>query len=320
VTEPVTVNRGLVVPLTGDLVGSWGTAAINTNMNALDGILGGFATISLSAATTFALTTSGAVLTPGTGPTQSDNALIKFTGSLAGNAVVQFTEPGFYIIHNACTVGAFKITLSPASGGGNSICAPPGRKAHVFFDGTDMDYVDMPEVGSALDLHGATALPAWITGCSVQPYLIKDGSTYSTSIFPALGAILGSTFGGNGITTFGVPDELNRVRIPVATSGTTATRVTQTISGINGTTMGSAGGDQSMQQHSHAYTDPGHTHQVNYVLAASVGAGPRPDASPLSGSYATQTSTIGITISSTGSGSSQNMPPAIISFLPLIKT
>ena len=205
--EPNTVNRQLVVPLTGDLVGAWGTSALNPNFSQLDGILGGAATISLSSATTFALTIGTGSITPSGGPNQSSNALLKFTGTLTGNAVIQFSQPGFYIVHNACTVGAFYVQLAPSAGTGSTIGAPPGKKQHVFFDGTSMDYVNMPDPGAAHDLHGATALPPWMTACSVLPYLIKDGSTYSSSVYPQLAAQLGSTFGGNGITTFGVPDE-----------------------------------------------------------------------------------------------------------------
>lgn len=317
---PNTVNKYLNVPNTGDLVGAWGTTAINFNMSGLDGVLGGFATISLSAATTFALslpTGASTGLTPGAGPTQSQNALLKFTGTLTGNAIVQFTMPGFYIVHNACTVGAFVVKLSPSAGTGTSICAPPGRKAHVFFDGTDVDYVDMPEVGSALDLHqSGTTIPAWISNCSVAPYLLKDGTVYNVSTYPALGAALGSTFGGNGVSTFGLPDELSRIRIPVDTSGSKG-RITNAVSSINGTTMGASGGSQYMQTHTHGITDPGHSHLYNNPQN---GGGSEAQGGSVGGPSATSTATTSITINSSGTGTSQNMPPAIISFIPLIKT
>jgi hypothetical protein len=44
-------------------------------------------------------------------------------------------------------------------------------------------------------------------------YLICDGSTYNIATYPALGALLANTFGGDGVTTFGVP--LMNARIPV---------------------------------------------------------------------------------------------------------
>ena len=37
--EPQTVNGGLIVPNTGDLVGTWGSAALNPDFVAVDGFL-----------------------------------------------------------------------------------------------------------------------------------------------------------------------------------------------------------------------------------------------------------------------------------------
>ncbi len=320
---PYTVNKYLNVPNTGDLVGAWGTTAVNANMSGLDGTLGGFATISLSSATTFALTLpvgASTGLTPGAGPSQSQNALLKFTGTLTGNAVVQFTMPGFYIVHNACTVGAFYIKLSPSAGVGNSICAPPGRKAHVFFDGTDMDYVDMPEVGAALDLQqSGTTIPAWISNCTVLPYLLKDGTVYNIATYPALGAALGSAFGGNGASTFGVPDELSRLRVPVDTTASKG-RITSAGSGINGTTMGASGGAQaytlSEAQLPVVSRTPTGTVAIQQIARAD-GQG-APNYTNMEPGSTTALSINAITF---GSGNAHTtMPPAIISFIPLIKT
>lgn len=330
---PNTVNRFLNIPNTGDLVGAWGTTAVNNNFSLIDGALGGVVSISLSVATTFTLTiATSATFTPGTGPSQSDNALIKFSGTLTGNAICKFTMPGYYIVQNNCgSAMSFSIKLSPSSGGGKSIGAPPGRKTHVFFDGTDMDYVDMPEVGAAMDLHTfTTAYPVWMNVCDVRPWLIKDGSVYNVSSYTALAQVLGSTFGGNGSSTFGVPDERARARIALDTlsinTGTYAGRLTNAGSGVIGTTMGASGGSEFMPNHAHTatVTDPGHRH--NYTtsitgLAAAAGGGV---ALNLSGetTFTTSSDTTGITaaVNATGSGSSGNVMPVVVSFLPLIKT
>ena len=325
-TEPVTTYRSLIVPNTGDLAGAWGTSALNPNFQMIDTMFGGVTTISLAAATTLALTVPATTgVWPGGSPSQSSNSLIKFSGTLTGNAVVQFTLPGYYIIHNLCSVGGFYIQLANVSGSGNKIGAPPGQKIHVFFDGTDMDYVNQPPVGSAIDLHGWTALPAWMTACTVSPYLIKDGATALYSTFPALANMLGSTFGGNGITTFGLPDERARARLALdtvqAASGATSARLTFGIAGFTGSLMGSAGGDQRMQTHTHGITDPSHVHG-----GTGFGGSPVPEGS---GPYYAQNATVngttasattGITINASGTGSSGNVPPSIVSFLPLIKT
>lgn len=335
---PSTVNKYLNVPNTGDLPGAWGTTAVNFNMSALDGILGGAVSISLAASGTTLTLPSGASFTPGSGPNQSQNAMIKFTGTLTATRLVTFTMPGFYIIYNMCSVNTSAVVLAP-SGNGQAVGAPPWQPCHIFYDGTDIVYVNMPVVGSALDLHqSGTSLPAWMQACSVSPYLIKDGSTYSVASYTALAAVLGSTFGGNGVTTFGLPDERARARIAVdlSVSGATSGRITATTggAGIIGTAMGTSGGSQFIQSHAHtaSVTDTGHTHEIRVVTnqAAVPGAG---SASGLSGSnLATSggsvslgttnigTASLSATVNATGSGGSGNMMPFIISFLPLIKT
>lgn len=329
-TEPITTNRSLIVPNTGDLSGAWGTSALNPNFQSIDTLFGGVTTISLSVTTTILLSVPATTgVWPGGNPSQSMQSLIKFTGAQTGSATIQFTLPGFYIVHNQCTGTTF-VKLSPSAGVGNSIAAPPGKKCHVFYDGTDMDYVDMPDPGTAYDLHiNTTTLPPWMTACSVAPYLIKDGTVYTASIYPALAQLLGSTFGGNGVTTFGVPDERNRFRLPVESSGSLG-RVTAAVSGVNGTTFGSAGGNQGMQQHTHSntLTDPGHIHYLSNAITDSLNQG---GGSPVAfarlniaggSTVLTLNSTTNITLTNAnvGSGSSQNMPPCIVSFLPLLKT
>ena len=162
-----------------------------------------------------------------------------------------------------------------------------------------------------------------MSACKVTPYLPKDGTIYNFAQYTALGQQLGSTFGGNGVTTFGVPDERNRMRLAWDNTGT-ANRVTSAGSGISGITMGAAGGDQLLQSHNHPLTDPTHTHPVTQN-AAGASVQSRAGGSPVAASFGSATITIqnastGITIATTGGGGSQNMPPTIVSFLALIKT
>lgn len=325
-TEPVTSSKTLIVPNTGDLAGTWGTAALNPNFSIIDAMFGGVTTISLSSTTTILLSVPATTGIWGGSVPQSSNSLIVFTGAQTGSAVIQFSLPGFYIVHNKCTGTTF-VQLSPATGTGNKVGAPPGRKAHVFFDGTDMDYVDMQEVGSALDLHGVSTTPPWMTACTVRPYLMKDGSIHTSSIYPQLAQLLGSTFGGNGITTFAVPDERSRVRVGLDPAGSAA-RLTTTYAGFSGATMGAAGGNEAPQAHSHAasVTDPGHDHNVSGGTlggSGSFSAGSGPNTVP-GGSTTIDVAVgvTGITVTNTtaGVGGSGNVQPTIVSHLPLIKT
>ncbi len=216
--------------------------------------------------------------------------------------------------------------FTPAVGTGNFIGVPQGKQTLISFNGTDVNFVNPQDPGTAYDLHGATALPPWMTACKVSPYLPKDGTVYNFSSYTALAQILGSTFGGNGVTTFGVPDERSRQRLAWDNTGT-ANRVTAAGSGINGVAMGAAGGDQSMQSHNHANTatvnDPTHVH--TYTGFGASGFDINANAGQTSGTAkSTQSAATGITVTmnnaTTGSGGSQNMPPTIVSFLALIKT
>lgn len=325
-TEPTTPLKALIIPNTGDLVGSWGTAAINVDWTAVDGMLGGVQTISLSSATTFTLSAPAGSITPGAGPNQAQNAVLKFTGTLSGNAVITLPLPGRYIVKNNCTVGTSYIQMR-AVGTGNLIGIPDGRAIEVWCDGTDVDFCDQPEVGSYMDLAMATT-PAWFAGCSVLPWLICDSTVYTTSVYPILGGRLGSTFGGNGITTFGSPDLRARYRIPLDNQGSqgAAGRVTAAGSTLNGTTLGAAGGSQLLQQHTHTYADPGHTNPFfeqdfgNYGSGGGVLGVQRVGADAGPSLDATNSATVGITINNAGTGTFGNIPPGLIAGITLIKT
>jgi hypothetical protein len=161
-SEPTTPNTGLIVPLTGDLPGSWSTAALNPNFQELDGILAGILTLSFSAATSITLAVpAGASYTPGAGPVQSQNAMMNFLGTITGNIQIGFTMQGKYIVNNQTipSGGSFGVQLSPSSGTGNAIGAPPGECVTVFYDGTNMNFIDLGRVGQRLDLSARPPFP-----------------------------------------------------------------------------------------------------------------------------------------------------------------
>jgi hypothetical protein len=145
--------------------------------------------------------------------------------------VITIPVPGFFIIENRCQVGAFYVQLA-SSGGGNAIGAPPGQKTYVFNDGTNMDYVDLPPVGTYLDLAyagGNSGLPAWMTACTVSPYLVCNGSVFNQATYPQLYALLGNS----NVT----PDLRGRVR---ASFNQGTGRISA--SGVSGDTFLAAGG------------------------------------------------------------------------------
>ena len=204
-SEPVTPNIGLIVPNTGDLPGAWGTSAVNPNMTALDGLFGGVTALSLGAATTITLSASTAVVTPSAGPFQSNNAVIGLSGTLSGNAVIKVSVPGRYVFDNRCLGGVTNyVQIAPSSGGGNACGVPPGKKTTFFFDGTNVDFVDLgPEIGGIETVFlGGSGVPAWIAACTVPPFININGpgelgpvgaTTFSSVTYPALFDLLATT-------------------------------------------------------------------------------------------------------------------------------
>src|SRR4051812_11908803 len=108
---PTTALGALSVPTTGSESGTWGSASLNPNFVALDGVARGVQTVSLAAATTFTLSAPSGSITPGAGPTQAQNAILKFSGTLSGNAAITLPLPGYYIVKNNCVVGSNYIQL-----------------------------------------------------------------------------------------------------------------------------------------------------------------------------------------------------------------
>lgn len=152
--------------------------------------------------------------------------------------------------------------------------------------------------------------------------------------FSALFAIIGTTWGvGDGSTTFNLPDLRGRGFFGVDNmGGVAANRVTAGFSGIAGNTLGAVGGTElfgdhthtvSDPHHTHALTDPGHAHEEQIMRSFSgggvVSGGVANASNPVDAGMATLSATsgvsitgaaTGITIDATGTGNSENMPPA----------
>lgn len=324
-----TVNIGLLVPATGADVGTWGAVDINPDMVAIDGLIGGVAVVGLAGGVV-TLTAPAGVITASAGPNQAQNAVLRFTGVLASNSTVILPLPGYYIIDNQ-TTGNFAVLLRAAAAG-LFIGVEQGVIQHVYNDGQNVYYANLGRPGRIEHWAGLSAMPTWVTLSSFQPYLLCDGGLHSVGNFPYLARQFGSTFGGDGVTTFGCPDL--RGRSPFGYNAGTG-RITTAGSGINGDVIGSAGGAENHiltaaesavltytagvtpNPHSHSYQPANPTDIVNTIQSGSG----RNAGGQYPGPGNTGTQSLGVTVTANGGGGAHaQMPPAQVSGIWVVKT
>ena len=106
--------------------------------------------------------------------------------------------------------------------------------------------------GTVSPFAGAVAPEGWV---------FANGATLQIADYPKLFAIIGDLYGGDGVTTFAVPEYNGRTAVGKDDmGGVVAGRITSGGSGIDGETLGAAGGDQThaistsqMPLHGHRY-------------------------------------------------------------------
>lgn len=103
-------------------------------------------------------------------------------------------------------------------------------------------------------------------------WMLCHGQAVSRTTYAHLFTVIGTTYGaGDGSTTFNLPDLRGRVAAGKDNmGGTAASRLTAAGAGLDGATLGAAGGAQThtlttaqLAAHNHGVTDPGHSHGVN---------------------------------------------------------
>lgn len=311
---PTTVNRKFQIPNTGADVGVWGSADLNPNFAALDGILGSVTTVNLAGGSV-SLTDA-----------QQQVAVVRMTGGLGGNAAVFISQPGFWILDNQTTgPGLAEFAFS---GGGQSIATAQGSRHQVCFDGTNVFFVNMPVPGTLIKLPVAS-VPTWIQTCTVQPYLPCAGGIFSSATYPALAALLGITFGNVGAGAFVVPDLRGRTDFDPDPTGTRLTGATMT---PDGNTIGATGGQQTNALVAGnipqlLFAGNARVWSSNEVGSPGISLGPVVVGSGIFGLGSNQQGRFTITVTPDGTvnaGSPNtpitNIPPAIISGITLIKT
>lgn len=162
---------------------------LNGDFVSLDGFLGGVQSIVVATAPIL-LTSPPGSITPSAGPTQAQNFVLRITGGLINNVQITLPLPGYIIVENLMTPnGAFNLSFR-AIGAGEVVCVEYGSTQHIYNDGTNVRFVNLPPVGSYMDVCDAVP-PIWITGCTKPPWLNCDGSTFNAATYPHLNFKLG---------------------------------------------------------------------------------------------------------------------------------
>lgn len=303
--DPLTTNVGLAVPTRGSDVGTW-DVPVNGDFTLIDAMYG--------SVTTKTLSNANITLTA----TEAQVAVIRFTGTITTNIAVfipatiikgwvfeNFTTGNFYV---AVTLGGVQLGL------------PPGLATTIYSNGTVLKYASLfGPIGSYLDI-STSVVPLWILGSSVPPYLNCDGSTYNTTTYPYLNALLGSNV---------LPDSRGRSRFTIDQS---TNRITSVGSGIAGNSLLAVGGSQNrviiannLPQLAVQINDPGHQHgqPVSITSPGSSTINVIPAASDAT-AYAIPTTLVGTGITATANPAGTNgsfvvMPPTYIGGLTLIR-
>lgn len=148
-------------------------------------------------------------------------------------------------------------------------------------------------------------------------FLLCYGQTVSRTTYAALFAAIGTTFGaGDGSTTFALPDLRGRSMFGKDNmGGSAANRVTNAASGITGTTLGAAGGDQNLAQHNHSASSSSTSISMEFgtytpAVTQRAAFGDGNNAQFRSDGNTAHSHTI--TVNNAGTGTAANMPPAMI--------
>jgi len=303
-----TAAKNLALVANSSYVGTWDVPT-NSNWSIVDDSLGG--------QTTIALTNAPVVLSAA----QYQCATMFLTGAISANIAITFPAVGsYYTVFNLTSnTSAFTITLQTTVAGGRSIGLPPADPTDIMTDGTNVRFHNLSHVGTYWDYAGSS-VPAWVSACTIPPYLNCDGTSFSSATYPILATILGGTT---------LPDARGRAR---SVLNQTTSRLLSTKNGVDGETLLAGGGGTTtlssinLPNTSFPVTDPGHTHieRVDNGGSGTTSIGPAQVTmfvnATLSGTVPTGSGTTGITVASGGSGTAvQLATPTYIGGLTLIR-
>jgi microcystin-dependent protein len=351
-TSTFTPNKNLELPGYNDYVDSWNTP-VNADFTAVDTALGGVTNLNATAVSgdvTLTSTQYRPIQIVVTG-TLTANVRYLIPSSVGGQWTITNSTTGAFTISVASAAGGSNITLPsgttivscdgtvtgmrrsisnlPVTNGGTGLTsAPTNGQLLIGNSGGGFTQATLTAGAGVSITNGSGAItiavPTILEPGIVVPYagaaaptgwLICDGTAVNRSIYGALFAIIGTTYGpGDGSTTFNLPNLVNRFGVGAggtyalaatggATSVTTSTAGSHNHTGLTGsTTLTTA----QIPAHNHSVTDPGHVHAIRTGGDSGYGGGANSGVDLLApfsfrGENSASSST-GISIQNTGGG------------------
>lgn len=219
-----TQSLRLILPVTGELTGTWGDA-VNAGLTELvEDAIAGSVTIAMADANVTLTTANEAA-------DQARNMFLNLTGAhTAQRDVIVPAVSKLYFVNNG-TTGGFGVRVKTSAGAG--VVVPNGRRMALYCDGTDVLFAFGSSVGRdvllAADAAAARATLGvreanetwqpgdvkWQAHGQESPgWLLCDGAAISRTTYAALFNAIGTTWGaGDGSTTFNVPNLQSRMAI-----------------------------------------------------------------------------------------------------------
>lgn len=179
-----------------------------------------------------------------------------------GNDTLNVNSLGAKVIYKQTAAGATVLAAGDIQTGSMAVCAYDGA-LNGGVGGFQLLTPTSSVVpsGSIMQFAGATAPPGW---------LLCNGAAVSRTGFAALFAAIGTAYGGgDGSTTFNIPDGRGRVLAGMDPSNATGRLNGAFAGGASAAALGNGGGEQGhvlsggeLTSHNHGINDPGHGHGI----------------------------------------------------------